>query len=72
MLVPVIVRIMWTVYWWLLVIVVNNNSYIFPGNTPLPRKMSQIDERARTKERRKKKKTNSFLMKKELPEPMRQ
>lgn len=33
-------------------IMVHNRSYILPGNTPLPRKMSQIEERARKREKR--------------------
>lgn len=38
-------------------IVVNNRSYISPGNTPLPRKMSQMKERTRKIEKKEKKKT---------------
>lgn len=60
-------------------IMVNNRSYISPGNTPLPRKMTQIEERVRKREEEKEKRKqlleecerNTLLMKKELPEPMR-
>lgn len=36
-------------------IMVNNRSYISPGNTLLPRKMTQIEERARKREEEKEK-----------------